>query len=89
MSAMLDLAIEAAVALDHLRLSTVKRLALDALNIAKSAPKEAAGLATVPACVAAQVLYEEGCFDQAEALVHSADRRRDKPITRTSYVMTA
>src|SRR6202167_5699485 len=54
MSAMLDLAMEAAVALDHLRLSTAKRLALDALNIAKSTPKEAAGLATVPACVTAQ-----------------------------------
>jgi ATP/maltotriose-dependent transcriptional regulator MalT len=69
MSAMLDLAIEAAVALDHLRLSTAKRLALDALNIAKSTPKEAAGLATVPACVAAQVLYEEGCLDQADTLL--------------------
>jgi ATP/maltotriose-dependent transcriptional regulator MalT len=68
-SAMLDLSIEAAVAFDHLRLSTAKRLALDALNIAESTPKEAAGLATVPACVAAQVLYEEGCLDQAETLL--------------------
>jgi ATP/maltotriose-dependent transcriptional regulator MalT len=71
MSATLDLAIEAAVALDHLRLSTAKRLALDALNIAKSAPKEAAGLATVPACVAAQVLYEEGWLDQADTLLRN------------------
>jgi ATP/maltotriose-dependent transcriptional regulator MalT len=70
-SAMLDLAIEAAVALDQLRMSTAKRLALDALNIAKSTPKEAAGLATVPACVAAQVLYEEGCLDQAETLLRN------------------
>jgi len=68
-SAMLDLSIEAAVALDHLRLATAKRLALDALNIAKSTTKEAAGLATIPACVAAQVLYEEGCLDQADALL--------------------
>jgi ATP/maltotriose-dependent transcriptional regulator MalT len=68
-SAMLDLAIEAAVAFDHLRLSTAKRLALDALNIAKSTPNEAAGLATVPACVAAQVMYEEGCLEQADALL--------------------
>jgi ATP/maltotriose-dependent transcriptional regulator MalT len=68
-SAMLDMAIEAAVALDQLRMSTAKRLALDALNIAKSTPKEAAGLATVPACVAAQVLYEEGCLDQADTLL--------------------
>jgi hypothetical protein len=51
-------------------MSTAKRLALDALNIAKSTPKEAAGLATVPACVAAQVLYEEGCLDQADTLLH-------------------
>jgi ATP/maltotriose-dependent transcriptional regulator MalT len=68
-SAMLDLSIEAAVALDHLRMSTAKRLALDALNIAKSTPKESAGLATVPASVAAQVLYEEGCLDQADTLL--------------------
>jgi ATP/maltotriose-dependent transcriptional regulator MalT len=68
-SAMLDLSIEAAVALDHLRMSTAKRLALDALEIAKSTPKEAAGLATVPACVAAQVLYEEGSLDQADTLL--------------------
>ena len=68
-SAMLDLSIEAAVALDHLRLSAAKRLALDGSHIAKSTPKEAAGLATVPACVAAQVLYEEGCLDQADTLL--------------------
>jgi ATP/maltotriose-dependent transcriptional regulator MalT len=68
-SAMLDLSIEAAVALDHLRMSTAKLLALDALNIAKSTPKEAAGLATVPVCIEAQVLYEEGCLDQADMLL--------------------
>jgi ATP/maltotriose-dependent transcriptional regulator MalT len=68
-SAMLDLSMEAAVALDHLRMSTAKRLALDALKIAKYTPKEAAGLATAPACVAAQVLYEEGCLDQADTLL--------------------
>jgi ATP/maltotriose-dependent transcriptional regulator MalT len=68
-SAMLDLSIEAAVALDHLRMSTAKRMGLDALDMAKSAPKEAAGLATVPASIAAQVLYEEGCLDQADTLL--------------------
>jgi ATP/maltotriose-dependent transcriptional regulator MalT len=68
-SAMLDLSIEAALALDHLRLSTAKRLALDALDIAKSTPREAAGLATIPASISAQVFYEEGCLDQAEALL--------------------
>ena len=30
---------------------------------------EAAELATVPACVAAQVLYEDGCVDQADTLL--------------------
>jgi hypothetical protein len=58
-SAMPDLSIEAAVALEHLRMSTAKRLVLDALSIAKATSKEAAGFAAVPACVAAQVLYEE------------------------------
>jgi hypothetical protein len=68
-SAMLDLSIEATVALDHLRISTARRLALDAMNIARCTPKHATGLATVPACVAAQVLYKEGCLDQADALL--------------------
>jgi hypothetical protein len=68
-SAMLDLSIEAAAPLDHLRMSTARRLALDALNIEKSTPTEAAGLATIPACVAAQVLYEEGRLDQADTLL--------------------
>jgi ATP/maltotriose-dependent transcriptional regulator MalT len=70
-SAMLDLSIEAAVALDQLRMSTARRLSMDALNIAKSTPKEATGLAAVPACIAAQVLYEEGCLDQADTLLRS------------------
>ena len=68
-SAMLDLTIEAAFAFDQLHMSTAKRLALDAMNIAKSMPKEAEGLATVPACVAAQVLYEEGCSDLADTML--------------------
>lgn len=68
-SAMLDLSIEAAVALDRLHLSTARRLASDALHIAKALPQEAAGLATLPACVIAQVHYEEGCLDQADAIV--------------------
>ncbi len=67
--AMLDLAIEAAVAFERLRMSTAKRFALDALNIAKATPKEAAGLATIPASIAAQVLYEEGCLDLADTML--------------------
>jgi ATP/maltotriose-dependent transcriptional regulator MalT len=68
-SAMLDLSIEAAVALDHLRLSTAKRVASEAMNIAECVLKEAGGLATFPACLTAQVLYEEGCLDQAELIL--------------------
>lgn len=67
-SAMFDLSIEAAVALDHLQMSTAKRLALDALAIADAA-KAAPGLAALPACLVAQVLYEEGSLDEAAALV--------------------
>ena len=68
-SAMLALSIEAAVALDHLNMSTAKRLASDALKIAESVPEQANGLAALPACIVAQVLYEEGCLDQAELLL--------------------
>ncbi len=64
-TALLDLSIDAAVALDHLHLSTAKRLASDAMNIAETAMRDAGGLATIPACLAAQVLYEEGDLDQA------------------------
>jgi ATP/maltotriose-dependent transcriptional regulator MalT len=70
-SAMFDLSIEAAVALDHLQMSTAKRLALDALAIADAA-KVAPGLAALPAGLVAQVLYEEGGLDEAATLI--ADR---------------
>jgi ATP/maltotriose-dependent transcriptional regulator MalT len=69
LSAMLDLSIEAAVALDRPNISTAKRLALDALNIAETALKGVGGLTTFPACLVAQALYEEGCLDQAEMVL--------------------
>jgi ATP/maltotriose-dependent transcriptional regulator MalT len=69
-SAMVDLSIEAAVALDHLNITTAKRLASDALSMAERA-KAAAGLAALPACLTAQVLYEEGCLDEADALLRN------------------
>jgi ATP/maltotriose-dependent transcriptional regulator MalT len=68
-SAMLDLSIEAAVALEHLHLACAKWLASDALNIAKPGIKDADGLAALPACLMAEVLYEEGCLDQAEMIL--------------------
>ena len=68
LSAMVDLSIEAAVALDHLQISTAKRLASDALAIA-AATQAPPGLAAIPACLAAQLLYEEGHLDEAGAIV--------------------
>jgi ATP/maltotriose-dependent transcriptional regulator MalT len=69
MSAMLDLSIEAAVALDHLQLSIAKRLASEALNIVETTTREATGLAALPACILAQVLYQEGSLDQADRIL--------------------
>jgi ATP/maltotriose-dependent transcriptional regulator MalT len=69
MSAMLDLSIEAAVALDRLRISTAKRLASDALNIAETAVGGRGGLAAFPACLTAQLLYETGDLDQADKML--------------------
>ena len=68
-SAMLDLSMEAAVALEHLHLASAKRLASDALNIAKTGINGADGLAALPACLIAEVLYEEGSLDQAEVIL--------------------
>jgi ATP/maltotriose-dependent transcriptional regulator MalT len=68
LSALVDLSIEAAVALDHLQVSTAKRLASDALAIA-AATKAPPGLTAIPACLAAQLLYEEGHLDEASAIV--------------------
>ncbi len=68
-SSMLDLSIEAAMALDHLNMSIARRLALDAMDVAKTVPNGEGGLAALPACLAAQVLYEQGCLDQADTML--------------------
>jgi len=67
-SAMLELSIESAAALDHLSVSTAKRLASDALAIAETTLKTAKGYAALPACLSAQMLYEEGRLDEAETI---------------------
>ena len=67
-SAMLELSIESAAALDHLNMSTAKRLASDALDIAETTLKTAKGFAALPACLSAQMLYEEGRLDEAETI---------------------
>ena len=69
MSAMLDLSIEAAAALDHLQMSTARRLASDASSIADAATKGRGGLAAFPACLTAQLLYEAGDLDQADKML--------------------
>jgi ATP/maltotriose-dependent transcriptional regulator MalT len=68
LSAMVDLSIEAAVALDQLQISTAKRLASDAMAIAAAA-KAPPGLAAIPACLVAQLLYEGGHLDEASTIV--------------------
>jgi ATP/maltotriose-dependent transcriptional regulator MalT len=68
-SAVLDLAMEAAVAFEQLRIGAAKRLALDAMELAETLPypDTAFGL---PAGVAAQVAYEQGHLDEAEGLLN-------------------
>ena len=68
-SSMVNLSIEAAVALEHLETASAKRLASDALDMAESVIKDAEGLTTLPTCLLAEVLYEEGCLDQAERML--------------------
>jgi ATP/maltotriose-dependent transcriptional regulator MalT len=67
-SAVLDLSVEATAALDHLHLSAAKRLAFDALILADEV-RAAGGLVAFPASLVAQVLYEEGDFDEADAML--------------------
>ncbi len=67
-SAMVDLSIEAAVALDHLNVTAAKRLASDALTLADRT-KMPAGLAALPAALTTQALYEEGCLDNADGML--------------------
>jgi LuxR family maltose regulon positive regulatory protein len=67
-SAVFDLSIEAAMAIDHLNLSTAKRLASDALAIAECT-NAAPGVAALPACLIAQALYEEGYLEEAHAIL--------------------
>jgi LuxR family maltose regulon positive regulatory protein len=69
MSAVLNLCVEAAVELEQLRLSAAKRLALDALEMARTVCGLDTGLAALPASIVAQVLYEHGSLYEAEACI--------------------
>jgi ATP/maltotriose-dependent transcriptional regulator MalT len=66
--AVLDLSIEAAAALDQLQISTAKRLASDALSISETELWSTCA-PTFPACLTAQVLYEEGRLDEADIML--------------------
>lgn len=66
-----DLAIEAAVEIDQLRLSSARHLAQDALDLAATTFIRHPALAALPASLLAQLFYEQGSLDEAEQMVLS------------------
>jgi len=69
MATVINLCVEAALELEQLRLSAAKRLALDALELSQTTYKTNDGLSALPASIVAQVLYEQGSLDEAEACI--------------------
>jgi ATP/maltotriose-dependent transcriptional regulator MalT len=68
-SAQFDLALDAAVALDQMRFSAARLLAGHALEIGRRLLGTHVLTDALPACIIAQVLYEQGQADEAEALL--------------------
>ncbi|CAB3725552.1 HTH-type transcriptional regulator MalT [Paraburkholderia sediminicola] len=68
-TAMLDLALDAAVEFAQMHFNAARLLADDALDVARRFGAGPATIDALPACVMAQVLYEEGRVDESEALV--------------------
>ena len=66
-----DLAIEAAVEFNQLRLSSARHLAQDALVLAERTSPRHAVLTALPASLLAQFLYEQGSLEEAEQMVVS------------------
>jgi ATP/maltotriose-dependent transcriptional regulator MalT len=66
---MLDLALHAAVELGQMRFHSARLLASDALDVARCFIGNIVPIDSLPACVMAQLMYEEGRLDEAEALV--------------------
>lgn len=64
-----DLAIDATVELDQLRLSSARRLAQDALELATKSFARYPALAALPASLIAQLLYQQGNIDEAEEMI--------------------
>jgi len=68
-SALFDLALDSAVALDQMRFSAARLLAADALEIGRRFVGTHVPVDAFPACILAQVLYEQGQVNEAEALI--------------------
>lgn len=79
LSRILSLCVSAAVAFDHLQLSVAARLATEALQLARTRYGNNSPPTTLPATLLAQVAYEQGRHDEAEALV-----RPRLPVIRAS-----
>jgi ATP/maltotriose-dependent transcriptional regulator MalT len=67
--AILDLSIEAAMALEQLRLPIARRLARDALTLAETLFERNSAATALPASIAAQLAYEDDSLDEAEQLI--------------------
>jgi DNA-binding NarL/FixJ family response regulator len=66
---MFDLALDAAIEFAQMHFNAARLLADDALELARRFRTGPAAIDALPACVMAQVLYEEGRVDESEALV--------------------
>ena len=66
---MLDLALDAAIEFGQMHFNAARLLATDALDVARRFESGPAAIDALPACVMAQVLYEEGRVEESEALM--------------------
>jgi hypothetical protein len=64
-----DVALDAAIEVDQMHFKAARLLADDALEFARRFRAGPAAIDALPACVIAQVLYEEGRVDESEVLV--------------------
>lgn len=69
LSRILSLCVSAAVAFDRLQLSVSANLATEALQLARVRYGNNSPMSTLPAALLAQVAYEQGRLDEAEALL--------------------
>lgn len=64
-----DLSTQSAIELEQLRFPSAKRLARDALALAERIEEPNCTIAALPASILAQILYDEGYLEEAEALI--------------------